>query len=98
MAARLVATTHVVDPETHQMTVLPEGSEPAPHLAALVTNPACWEDGKLPTAAKQAAAEEQSTPEPSPEGDEDTKPAAKKTAAHRPARGRKSAADEGEGS
>lgn len=93
MAARLVATTHVVDPETHQMTVLPEGSEPPPHLAALVTNPACWEDGKLPAAAKKAA-EEQSTPEPSPDSDEGDKPAAKR-AANRPARGRKSVADEG---
>ena len=101
MAGRLVATTHVVDPETHQMTELPAGSEPAPHLAALVTNPACWEDGKLPAAAKKAAAEEpKSEPGPSPDGDEgdDTKPAAKKTAANRPARGRKSAADEGDGS
>ncbi|MFG2532835.1 hypothetical protein [Streptomyces sp. NPDC048516] len=96
--ARLAATTHVVDPETHQMTVLPEGSEPEPHLAALVTNPACWQDGKLPTPAKKAT-EEQSTPEPSPDGDEGDKPAtAKKAAANRPARGRKSAADEGAGS
>lgn len=95
--ARLAATTWVLDPETHQMTVLPEGSEPEPRLAALVTNPACWEDCKLPAAAKKAAAE-QSTPEPSPAGDEGDKPAAKKTAANRPARGRKSAADEGDGS
>nr|WSX25587.1 hypothetical protein OG690_37855 [Streptomyces tubercidicus] len=98
MAGRLVATTHVVDPETHQMTELPAGSEPAPHLAALVTNPTCWEDGKLPTAAKKAAAEEQPTPEPPSDDDEGDKPAAKKAAANRPARGRKSAADEGEGS
>ncbi|MEW9521793.1 hypothetical protein [Streptomyces tubercidicus] len=97
--ARLAATTHVLDPHTHQMAVLPEGMEPEPHLAALVTNPACWEDGKLPTAAKKAAAEEQSTPAPSPEGDEGDKPAtAKKAVANRPARGRKSAADEGDGS
>lgn len=97
MGARLAATTHVVDPQTHQMTVLPEGSEPVPRLAALVTNPACWEDGKLPAAAKKTV-EGQSKPEPSPEGDEGDKPAAKKTAAHRPARGRKSAADEGSSS
>jgi hypothetical protein len=100
MGARLVATTHVVDPETHQMTVLPAGSEPAPHLAALVPNPACWEGGKLPAAAKKTAEEQlTSEPEPSPEGDagDDTKPAAKR-AATKPARGRKSAADEGAGS
>ncbi|MER6844846.1 hypothetical protein [Streptomyces platensis] len=96
--ARLAATTHVLDPATHQMTVLPEGTEPEPHLAALVTNPACWEDGKLPTAAKKAA-QEQTEPEPPSDGDEGDKPAtAKKAAANRPARGRKSAADEGAGS
>jgi hypothetical protein len=97
MAARLAATTHVVDPETHQMTELPAGSEPPPHLAALVTNPACWEDGKLPAAAKKAAKEPESGEsgtESAKDEDPDTKQAAKKTAAARPARGRKSA-DEG---
>jgi hypothetical protein len=93
--ARLAATTHVLDPETHQMTVLPEGSEPEPHLAALVTNPACWEDGKLPTAAKKATQEQSTESEATPskgEG-EDDKPAAKKTAARKPARGRTSAGE-----
>lgn len=88
MGARLVATVYVTDPETHQTAILDAGSEPAPHLAALVTNPGAWEDGKLPTAA-----EEQSKPEPASSGDEGDKPAAKR-AANRPARGRKSA-DEG---
>ncbi|MFI0822331.1 hypothetical protein ACH4TX_41840 [Streptomyces sp. NPDC021098] len=99
MGARLAATTHVLDPETHQMTELPAGSEPPPHLAALVTNPACWEDGKLPTAAKKTA-EQHSEPDTAPtEGDgEGTKQAATKKAAARPARGRKSAADEGSSS
>lgn len=99
MAARLVATTHVLDPETHQMTELPAGSEPPSHLAALVTNPDAWEDGKLPTAAKKTA---EGSTEPQTESgkdeDEGTKPAAEKKAAARPARGRKSAADEGSSS
>ena len=98
--ARLAATTHVLDPETHQMTELPAGSEPSPHLTALVTNPAAWEDGKLPTAAKKTA-QEQAEPDTAPAEGEDagSKPAAaKKTAAARPARGRKSAADEGSSS
>lgn len=85
MAARLAATTHVLDPETHQMAELPAGSEPPPHLAALVTNPDCWEDGKLPAPATESAKDD----------GEGTKPAAAKKAAARPARGRKSAADEG---
>ena len=93
--ARLAATTHVLDPETHQMTELPAGSEPPAHLAALVTNPDCWEDGKLPAAARQAAEEDTPPDTKSAKDDsEGTKPAAAKKAAARPARGRKSA-DEG---
>lgn len=97
--ARLAATTHVLDPETHQMTELPAGSEPPSHLAALVTNPDAWEDGKLPTAAKKTA-EESTEPDTAPaESDgEGIKQAATKKAATRPARGRKSAADEGSSS
>ncbi|MGW7636094.1 hypothetical protein [Streptomyces decoyicus] len=96
--AKLVRAVFVRDPAKHRDILLHPGEEPAAEYAALVTNPDAWEDGKLPTTAKKAAAEEQTTPEPSPEGDEGDKPAAKKTAANRPARGRKSAADEGEGS
>lgn len=95
--ARLAATTHVLDPETHQMTELLAGSEPPQHLAELVTNPACWEDGKLPAAAKKTA-EQVAESDSASTGGEDDKPAAKKTAASRPARGRKSAADEGSSS
>ncbi|MFE7780260.1 hypothetical protein [Streptomyces nigrescens] len=93
--AKLVRSVFVRDPARHRDILLHAGEEPAPEYAALVTNPACWEDGKLPAPAKKAAAEEQSTPEPSPAGDEGDKPAAKKMAANRPARGRKSVADEG---
>jgi hypothetical protein len=88
MAAKLVATVYVTDPDSHQTVVLEAGSEPEPRLAALVTNPAAWEDGKLPVAAKKAA---ESSDDEDSDGD---KQAAKKTAAKRPARGR-SAADEG---
>lgn len=105
--AELRTAVHVTDPETHRVVILQPGEEPAPHLAALVTNPDCWVDGILPDApaaddgkddGKSTA--ETDTPLPDPDqGDdsEDTKPAAaKKTAAKRPARGRQ-AAVEGDG-
>ena len=86
MGARLAATVYVTDPDTHQTVRLDEGSEPEARLAALVTNPAAWEDGKV-SDAKPAESE--------PEGDDDadTKPAARKTAAKKPARGRTTAAE-----
>jgi hypothetical protein len=91
MGARLAATVYVTDPDTHQTVRLDEGSEPEQRLAALVTNPVAWEDGKPPTHAKKTA----DAPSSSEDGDSDgAKTAAKKTAARKPARGR-SAADEG---
>jgi hypothetical protein len=91
MGARLAATVYVTDPDTHQTVRLDEGSEPEQRLAALVTNPAAWEDGKPPAAAKKTA----DAPPSSEDGDSDgDKTAAKKTAARKPARGR-SAAEEG---
>ncbi|PBC72252.1 MULTISPECIES: hypothetical protein [unclassified Streptomyces] len=97
--AKLAKTVFVTDPERAGVSVrLDAGQEVPEHLESAVTNPDAWEDGKLPAAAAKAAAEEQRKPEPSPDDDGDDKPAAKKTAANRPARGRKSAADEGEGS
>ena len=96
--AKLAKTVFVTDPERAGVSVrLDAGQEVPEHLESAVTNPDAWEDGKLPTAAKKAAEEQtESTPEPSPTSDdsEDTKPAAKR-AANRPARGRKSVADEG---
>ncbi|MFC9497635.1 hypothetical protein [Streptomyces sp. NPDC056982] len=91
MGARLAATVYVTDPDTHQTVRLDEGSEPEQRLAALVTNPVAWEDGKLPTAAKKTADAASSSKDDDSDGD---KTAAKKTAARKPARGR-SAADEG---
>jgi hypothetical protein len=85
MGARLAATVYVTDPDTHQTVRLDEGSEPDKRLAALVTNPAAWEDGTPDTAAAE--------PEPEGDDDADTKPAARKTAAKKPARGRTTAAE-----
>ncbi|MFM9373268.1 hypothetical protein [Streptomyces sp. Da 82-17] len=84
MAAQLVATVYVTDPDSHQTVVLEEGSEPEPRLAALVTNPAAWENGTLPGTRETGASSE----------DDGDKQAARKPAAKKPARSR-SAADEG---
>ncbi|MEU8682987.1 hypothetical protein [Streptomyces sp. NPDC048611] len=107
--AQLASTVYVNDPDTHQTVTLEPGTNPPARLAALVTNPAAWVDGKLPTAAKKAQASDDNPGNDQGEGsgnasgsdadDEGDKPAtAKKAAANRPARGRKSAADEGSGS
>ncbi|MFJ6608225.1 hypothetical protein [Streptomyces lydicus] len=94
--AKLAKTVFIKDPDhTGAVLRIDAGQEVPKDLEVAVTNEDAWEDGKPPAAAKKAA-EEQSTPEPSSTSDdsEDTKPAAKR-AANRPARGRKSAADEG---
>lgn len=93
--AKLIRTTWVRDPAKHRDILLRAGEEPAPQYAALVTNPACWEDGKLPAPAKAAEEQTESATDSATEEDADDKPAARKSAATRPARGRKSAADEG---
>jgi hypothetical protein len=87
--AKLVKAVFVKDPDRHRTVLLHPGEEPEPRLAALVTNPDAWEDGKPPATG---------TPEQE-RGSDDSKPAAKKTAASKraaskPARGR-DAADEG---
>ena len=60
MGAQLAATVYVRDPETNQTVTLHPGTLPEPRLAALVTNPAAWVDGKLP---RQARAQSQSKPD-----------------------------------
>lgn len=70
-----------------QGVLLLPGEEPEPRLAALVTNPDAWEDGKPPAAATSKS--ESASSEAA-----DDKPAAKR-AARKPARGR-DAADEGD--
>jgi hypothetical protein len=108
--AKLARTVFVRDPGKHRDILLRAGETPAPQYAVLVTNPACWEGGKLPAAVKKhltastegqgnddagQAADTKSTDSEPPQGDdtEDTKPAARKTAARKPARGRTTAAE-----
>lgn len=88
MGRKLAAAVYVTDPDSHENVVLEAGSTPEKRLADLVTNPAAWE-GDASKDTGNTAAE-------TPEGDDaaESKPAAKKTAARKPARGR-SAADEG---
>jgi len=64
---QLAATVYVTDPDTHQTVELAPGTLPEPRLAALVTNPVAWVDGKMPAAANKAA--EQQDGEPDPTGD-----------------------------
>lgn len=52
MGAQLASTVYVVDPETRQTVALDQGTLPEPRLAALVTNPSAWVDGKLPRLPK----------------------------------------------
>ncbi|MFE6126734.1 hypothetical protein ACFQ6Q_00455 [Streptomyces sp. NPDC056437] len=52
MGAQLSSTVFVKDPETHQTVELHPGTCPEPRLAALVTNPSAWVDGKLPRLPK----------------------------------------------
>ncbi|MFC8339280.1 hypothetical protein ACFUJX_20030 [Streptomyces rubiginosohelvolus] len=105
--AKLVRAVHVTDPKSGRRLVLQPGEEPAPHLAALVQNQAAWEDGELPAAATTGDDEgdasgaasddtgsaDHKSDETSDKGSEDTKPAARKTAAKKPARGRTAAAE-----
>lgn len=88
MARKLATSVYVTDPDTHQTVLLEAGTSPEKRLADLVTNPVAWEGEDLEgneTVEDNAADGDSST---------DTKQAAKKTAARKPARGR-NAADEG---
>ncbi|MER7068948.1 MULTISPECIES: hypothetical protein [unclassified Streptomyces] len=85
MGKRLAANVHVRDPRTHQLVHLAAGDEPEPVLAELITTPSAWEDGEPPAAVSQS------------DDDGDSKQAARKTAAAKPARGRKAADAEGDG-
>lgn len=88
--AKLVTDVHVKDPKTRLMVHLRAGEEPAPEYAELVKNPDAWEGGKLPTAAKTAAAPASSDEDG--KDDDGDKPAAKR-AAKKPARGRNAAGE-----
>jgi hypothetical protein len=52
MGAQLRGTVFVTDPDTRQTVELAPGTSPEPRLAALVTNPSAWVDGKLPRLPK----------------------------------------------
>lgn len=101
--AKLITAVHVRDPERHRTVLLLPGEEPEPRLAALVTNPGCWEDGKLPDSVDTDdsvggdTTEDDGHPEPEPETEKAApaakKTAARKTAATKPARGRTAAAE-----
>ncbi|WP_030188157.1 hypothetical protein [Streptomyces violaceorubidus] len=95
--AKLVKAVFVKDPERNRTVVLRPGEEPEPRLAALVTNPDAWEDGKLPSvqddsadSGKDQSSSEDSTDKAAPPA----KPSGRKPAARKPARGR-DVADEG---
>jgi hypothetical protein len=109
MAAQLAATVYVQDPETRQTVTLHPGTSPEPRLAALVTNPAAWVDGKLPRLPKKQT-EQADGQGPTGDGQDDASgadsaaaddqaaPVAKKTAARKaaPSRSRgRDAAGEG---
>ncbi|MEU7338704.1 hypothetical protein [Streptomyces sp. NPDC007074] len=91
--AKIVSTVHVTDPDRPGTSILLEAGQTVPdHLAGQITNPDCWEDGKLPDTAKDHSSDDRDSEE------NDTKPAAlaaaKKTAtkkASAPARGRNAA-------
>ncbi|MFB7649475.1 hypothetical protein ACFC0S_16450 [Streptomyces sp. NPDC056084] len=53
--ARLASTVYVLDPDTHQWVICDAGTEPEPHLAALIRTPSAWEDGEVPEAALDSA-------------------------------------------
>jgi len=105
--AKLIKAVFVKDPDRNRTVQLQPGEEPEPRLAALVTNPDAWEDGKLPEAAQQAADTDGDSGEQdkATDGDADADtpakaaPAAKKTAAKRAASSRsrgRDAAGEGD--
>lgn len=98
MAAQLRTTVYVADPDTRQTVTLHPGTSPEPRLAALVTNPAAWVDGKMPRPPKR---QDDSNPSEAPTGggqddasgaasgpaagDDKAAPTAKKTAARKTA-------------
>jgi hypothetical protein len=77
MDAQLATTVYVQDPDTHQTVELAPGSCPEARLAALVTNPAAWIDGRLPTTASHYGPGAPETPDDSDAtGDGGKEPAA----------------------
>jgi hypothetical protein len=91
--AKLSKAVYVRDPDRHRSVLLLPGEELEQRLAALVTNPDCWEDGKVPAAQESVTRKSEDAAPDKVDDTEDTKPAARKTAARKPARGRTTAAE-----
>lgn len=81
MAARLRSTVYVQDPKTHQTVTLEPGTSPEPRLAALVTNPAAWVDGKLPRLPKTKTDDSDNDQGPTGDGQDDASSGASDTSA-----------------
>ncbi|MFZ3475349.1 hypothetical protein ACODT3_42405 [Streptomyces sp. 4.24] len=62
--SRLVATVYVKNPETFQWVTCEAGSQPPPHLAALILTPSAWEGGRAPE--PEVHHEPPAAPEPAP--------------------------------
>ncbi|MFI6050404.1 hypothetical protein ACIBCO_09965 [Streptomyces violascens] len=60
--ARLATAVHVQHPITREWTLLEPGHEPAPELAAQITNPDAWQGGVLPESDAQLEEDETETP------------------------------------
>jgi hypothetical protein len=99
--AKLIKAVFVRDPERHRTVLLNAGEEPEPRLAALVTNPDAWEDGKPPTEATESKADGDAGNDSGQDDSADKeaapvaakKTAARKTAASNRSRGRDAAGE-----
>lgn len=73
--AKLIRAVFVRDKTTSRDVLLNAGEEPPAKYAVLVTNPACWEGGKLPAAVKRHLADNGNPPEEPDNDDEGNDPA-----------------------
>ncbi|MFF3976941.1 hypothetical protein [Streptomyces sp. NPDC001828] len=60
--ARLSTAVHVQHPATREWILLEPGDEPAPEVAAQITNPDAWEDGSLAASQGEPVQEAVETP------------------------------------
>ncbi|MFF2571233.1 hypothetical protein [Streptomyces sp. NPDC058084] len=85
----LASTVYVKDPGTHQWVTCEAGTEPEPHLAALIRTPSAWEGGQAPEADSDPApeppadpdADDAKTEQEPPDTEPDKKPRARRPAA-----------------
>ncbi|WP_406200097.1 hypothetical protein OH807_18570 [Kitasatospora sp. NBC_01560] len=79
---RLAAAVHIEHPVSHERLVLEPGTEPEAEVAVLITNPAAWEGGELPTFEEESGMESEGpegpatvpVPEPEPEPEPELEP------------------------